>query len=193
MARYDDAHKARSYAAIVSGAATLFRQRGYRGASIDQLCGAAGLTRGAFYAHFPSKSALLTAVLEGKHDLLERLRARTSPHPAGLLKQGIKVLQDYLDRRNRTAVLQGCSLATLAMDAVRADATTQSAYADAVAGVAAELRRGNPGVTAEQAHAAIALAIGGLLVGGACGDHSVGGQVSRAARSQIAQLLSRAR
>ena len=56
--------KARSRARIVEAAARLFRGRGYRDTSVDDLMADAGLTRGGFYAHFESKAALLSAALE---------------------------------------------------------------------------------------------------------------------------------
>lgn len=36
----------------------LFRQKGYCGTSVDDLCAAAGVTKGAFFHHFESKEAL---------------------------------------------------------------------------------------------------------------------------------------
>ena len=52
------ARKARTRAEILDHAARLFRLRGYAGTNIDDIMLAAGLTRGAFYAHFTSKDDL---------------------------------------------------------------------------------------------------------------------------------------
>ena len=46
------AHTARIRAELFGHAARLFRLRGYAGTNIDDIMLAAGLTRGAFYAHF---------------------------------------------------------------------------------------------------------------------------------------------
>lgn len=48
---------------ILSTAARLFRERGYRGTSVDELMARAGLTRGGFYAHFRGKTELLREAL----------------------------------------------------------------------------------------------------------------------------------
>ena len=49
---------ARTRAEILDHAARLFRLRGHAGTNIDDIMLAAGLTRGAFYAHFTSKDDL---------------------------------------------------------------------------------------------------------------------------------------
>ena len=45
-------------AAILEQAGRLFRQHGIDGVAVADITGAAGLTHGAFYGHFPSKTAL---------------------------------------------------------------------------------------------------------------------------------------
>ena len=42
----------------------LVRQQGFAGTSVDQLCGAAGVTKGAFFHHFASKEALGVALAD---------------------------------------------------------------------------------------------------------------------------------
>ena len=68
-------HSARVRAEIFQHAARLFRLRGYAGTNIDDVMQAAGLTRGAFYAHFASKDELFAAAIHAGHGLLARLRA----------------------------------------------------------------------------------------------------------------------
>ena len=50
--------------AILAAAARLFRERGFRGASIDEIGAALGTTGPALYRHFASKEALLEALLQ---------------------------------------------------------------------------------------------------------------------------------
>lgn len=49
---------------ILVAATDLIRRRGFSGTSIDELCTAAGVTKGAFFHHFASKEALGVAVVE---------------------------------------------------------------------------------------------------------------------------------
>jgi AcrR family transcriptional regulator len=54
---------------ILDAAYVLFRRRGYTRVSMDEIATATGVTKRALYYHFRSKDDLLTAVLEGQHDL----------------------------------------------------------------------------------------------------------------------------
>jgi AcrR family transcriptional regulator len=53
---------------ILDVAATAFAERGYAGASLNELIKATGLTKGGFYFHFPSKEALALAVIAYKRE-----------------------------------------------------------------------------------------------------------------------------
>lgn len=50
---------------LLAAALTLIRERGYTATSVDELCGRAGVTKGAFFHHFKSKDAL--GVAAAKH------------------------------------------------------------------------------------------------------------------------------
>ncbi len=49
---------------LLDAARDLFREQGYAATSIDDLCAAAEVTRGAFFHHFPTKEAFGVAVAE---------------------------------------------------------------------------------------------------------------------------------
>jgi TetR/AcrR family transcriptional regulator, transcriptional repressor for nem operon len=49
---------------LIDAAMAIVRQKGYAATSIDDLCKAAGVTKGAFFHHFPSKEALAVAGAE---------------------------------------------------------------------------------------------------------------------------------
>ncbi|RTK99933.1 MAG: TetR/AcrR family transcriptional regulator [Neisseriaceae bacterium] len=51
---------------IIASAATVFARKGYHGASLDQVAADAGLTKGAVYWHFQSKSDLFLALLDAR-------------------------------------------------------------------------------------------------------------------------------
>ena len=54
-------------AAILSAAAGLFAEQGYRGASLESVAAAAGLTRAGLLHYFGSKEAMLLALLEDRY------------------------------------------------------------------------------------------------------------------------------
>lgn len=57
--------KARTREALLAAASEVFREVGVDGSSLDAICARAGFTRGALYVHFPSREALVEAVVEG--------------------------------------------------------------------------------------------------------------------------------
>jgi len=49
---------------IVQAALTVFALKGFAASSMDDICLAAGCSKGGLYHHFPTKSAVLTGVVE---------------------------------------------------------------------------------------------------------------------------------
>src|SRR5262245_15297676 len=119
---------ARTRAEILDHAARLFRLRGHAGTNIDDIMLAAGLTRGAFYAHFTSKDDLFAEAVRAGHGLLPRLRAGEPP----------AVLKAYLDKAELAATAQGCTLAALAGEVARAPLPARLAYANLLYAAIAE-------------------------------------------------------
>lgn len=57
--------RARTRAVLLRAAASTFAERGYDGASVDAIAASVGLSKGAVYAHFPSKLDLYLEVVSG--------------------------------------------------------------------------------------------------------------------------------
>ncbi len=49
---------------IVQAALTVFAMKGYASTSMDDICMAAGCSKGGLYHHFPTKSAVLSSVVD---------------------------------------------------------------------------------------------------------------------------------
>lgn len=75
-------------ARILEAAAECFAQRGYEAASVGDICERAGVSKGAFYHHFPSKQdlfmALLNEWLEALDVGLRRVQAEAANVPGAL-------------------------------------------------------------------------------------------------------------
>lgn len=65
---------------ILATARHAFAERGYDGASLNDLIRAAEITKGGFYFHFPSKAALALAVID---DTKASVRERIMSHVTG--------------------------------------------------------------------------------------------------------------
>jgi AcrR family transcriptional regulator len=55
---------ARTRAALLTAAQTVFAAKGYRDANVDDIVAAAGRARGTFYLHFENKESIFAALLE---------------------------------------------------------------------------------------------------------------------------------
>lgn len=64
MSEHLTARRAATRDRLVDAAITVFAEKGVLGASVEEICEAAGFTRGAFYSNFSSKDALCVAVLD---------------------------------------------------------------------------------------------------------------------------------
>ena len=74
--RYGDGHKQATRQRILEAAGRRFKQDGIDRAGIAAVMSDAGLTNGAFYAHFASKEDLVANVLADR-DVSDQLLARS--------------------------------------------------------------------------------------------------------------------
>jgi TetR/AcrR family transcriptional repressor of nem operon len=110
--------KAESRERILKAASGLFREKGYHATGVDELMEKAGLTAGAFYAHFKSKKQLLAESLSYS---LERNRSRLLEGTEKL--KGAEfvsaILAKYVSELHRDHPEQGCPLPALAAELPR--------------------------------------------------------------------------
>jgi TetR/AcrR family transcriptional repressor of nem operon len=83
-------------ARLIAAAQTLVRHQGFAGTSVDDLCAAAGVTKGAFFHHFPSKEALGVALID---HWTETTGAMFAAHPYNQLPDPLDRVFGYLDLR----------------------------------------------------------------------------------------------
>jgi len=88
-------------AVIIRAAADVFGARGFGGASMADICVAAGLTKGALYFHFVSKDALALAVIDTQHEraiaLGDELLHSDQPGLQVLLRMGFELGKQVRD------------------------------------------------------------------------------------------------
>src|ERR1700751_1432979 len=121
--RYPASETAAKHERIVKEASRLFRERGFENVTVAEVMKAAGLTHGAFYAHFDSKDELqAAAVAYGIKVSHERLQLSTS-------KKGKESYTDrYLSRRHRDNPGDGCTMAALAQEVARSTPELKAAF-----------------------------------------------------------------
>ncbi len=124
MARYNKEHKEATRRRIIETAGRRFKQDGIDGSGIATLMADAGLTNGAFYAHFESKDDLVATVVG---DEVGRQASDFAELPSGL--PGLDAfISWYLSREHREHREAGCPSAALLGEIGRCDKDTKRAY-----------------------------------------------------------------
>lgn len=126
MARYGREHKDATRRRIIERAGSRFKRDGIDRAGIATLMADAGLTNGAFYAHFSSKDDLVATVVA---DQLQRQGERSR---SGMLdRPGFeRFVRDYLSPDHRDHPGEGCPSAALLEDIGRGTDATKRAYTE---------------------------------------------------------------
>jgi AcrR family transcriptional regulator len=129
VVRYGKERKAETRRRIIETAGRRFKQDGIDGSGVSTLMKDAGLTNGAFCAHFESKGDLVTAAIA---DLLkvqaESVVARAAPGRAGIEQ----IVRGYLSSRHRDDFGDGCPRAALLDEIGRCTDTTRRVSTDGV-------------------------------------------------------------
>lgn len=110
MARRSKADMEQTRQALLSSARKSFTDHGYAATAMDELCTAAGLTRGALYHHFGDKQGLLKAVVaEMDVEMDQRLQqsfAKASNTWAGLQQRCQLYLEMAQEAEIKRIILQ---------------------------------------------------------------------------------------
>ena len=110
MARYGKEHKEATRRRIIEAAGRASKHDGIDGSGVAALMADAGLTNGAFYAHFASKDDLVaTAVADQLRQQLERYRGRRSTAPASSSWCASTCRSEHRDDRSTAALPPRCS------------------------------------------------------------------------------------
>lgn len=126
MARYGAEHKDATRRRIIDRAGRRFKRDGVDRSGIATLMEDAGLTNGAFYAHFSSKDDLVATVVA---DQLQRQRQQN--WSGAVDRSGFeRFVRGYLSTYHRDHPDEGCPSAALLVDIGRGNEAARRAYTD---------------------------------------------------------------
>jgi TetR/AcrR family transcriptional repressor of nem operon len=164
--RYPADQKARARDALLRAGTRALKTRGFNGVGVDGLAAAAGMTSGAFYSNFPSKEALLEAVIDaglGEPFLTDTDSTTRAEGRARL----ISFLRDYISADHSMDAAEGCVMPALSADVSRAEPQVKDAYqrkmsalVDRIAG----LLDGDEPDRQRRAWSIVALMVGAILI-----------------------------
>ena len=184
MTRYSADHKEKTRAAIVEAAAERIRVGGFEGLGVASIMAEAGLTHGGFYAHFPSRDALLAAAItrlfEKAIDGLDRYEAKYGAE-AGLERY----VDFYLSPKHRDDITLGCPIPALAGEARRSADEVKEAFDAGLDALAARLGKLMPKGGKRAAIALLGEMAGALTVSRAMADAKQSNELLAAKRKSV--------
>jgi TetR/AcrR family transcriptional repressor of nem operon len=129
--RYSKDHKQATRQRIIEAAGRRFKEEGIDGAGVAAVMSDAGLTNGAFYAHFASKEDLVANVLA---DQLRAQRQSFDAQPSD--RGGLEAfIRSYLSPKHRDQCADGCPSAALLDEIARRPAATKQVFTNELMGV----------------------------------------------------------
>ena len=174
--RYPAKDTAAKHERIVKEASRLFRERGFENVTVGEVMKAAGLTHGAFYAHFGSKQELQeAAVAYGQELSASRVRG------SGATKKGRQAYAErYLSPRHRDNPGNGCTMASLAQEVARSTHELKAAFERGLE----EILSSGGGDRKEAIFQTSAL-LGGVALARAVQDKQLSDEILRSVRQKI--------
>jgi TetR/AcrR family transcriptional regulator, transcriptional repressor for nem operon len=168
-------------ARLIQAAQSLVRHKGFAATSVDDLCAAAGVTKGAFFHHFASKEALGVALID---DWTATTGAMFAAHPYNREPDPLDRVFGYLDLRRQILDQPipefSCVAGTTVQEVFETSGPMREAAAQSVASGFEHVRphlaealkaHPVPGVTAESLALAFQVAVqGGIILAKALND-----------------------
>lgn len=140
-----------------------FRKHGYAGVGIDKLAKDAGVTSGAFYSHFGSKSGAFDVALNmGLDEVIKGIPTFQTEHG----KDWVEAFVDYyLSPSHRLDVECGCAMTTLTPEVTRSDADIRTTFEKKMAIIVGLITQGLDVANAEEGRARAWSMLGNLIGG----------------------------
>lgn len=189
VSRYGSDHKASTRRAIVEASGRRFKLDGIDGSGVATLMKDAGLTNGAFYAHFASKDELVATTIA---DQLELQRARLQA--IAVDRNGVETfVRFYLSPAQRDDRAGGCPSAALLDEVARCSKAARSAYTAGLIAMVDDIARvlapENPSSARRHTWSAVVLLIGTLQMARALDDPDLSNAVLEHGIDSALQLL----
>jgi TetR/AcrR family transcriptional regulator, transcriptional repressor for nem operon len=179
---------------ILRAAARLFRERGISATGVDAITADAGLTHGGLYSQFGSKEAIAAEAIRFAAKRGKRVWERAAQRMGG--KNAVpEIVKGYLSREHRDAPGNGCIAAALGADIARQPRRIRSVFTEETKHTLDYLAEQMPGASIsrrrENAIAAFACMIGGLVLSRAVNDEEFSNLILKSATGGSIDLASR--
>lgn len=188
MKRLATRSKEATHDRIVEAAARAIRRSGYNGTGVADIMSDAGLTHGGFYAHFPSREAMLAEAADraGGESVAMMERIAASLPPEQVLPA---MMQAYLSKEHLESIETGCATAALCSEMPRQAPEVRRAATRRIKEMIDLVSRqspdwGQPGAH-ERALVTIATMVGTLVLARAVDDSRLSDALRKAALKHL--------
>ncbi len=186
--------KQQTHQRMLDAAGKEFRSKGYAGIGVDGIAKSAGVTSGAFYAHFGSKGGAFDAALKtGLDEVIEGISQFRKEHG----KNWVAAFAEYyLGRPHRNDLACGCAMTTLSPEIARADDHLQAIYEAKmkliIGHIADGLDGGSKGNRQTRAWAMLSTLIGGLTLARAVQSNDIADSIATSVINAAVQAAGKA-
>lgn len=188
---YSKEHKEETRQKILNSAIKLFSTRGFNQVTIDDLMKDAGLTRGAFYAHFENKQAVYSkAIIAGARKSKINQQA---PIDINMDEWTKELLRGYLSEEHVQQKISPCPLAFLVTDIANSEREVKATYTRMFKLLNKTIRaqlKNNDKCSKQDILATTAMMIGGVAIGRALDDEGLTKQLLESCQSASMDLLN---
>jgi TetR/AcrR family transcriptional repressor of nem operon len=174
---------------IVETAARAIRRSGYNGTSVADIMKEAGLTHGGFYAHFPSREAMLAEAADraGAESVAMSTRVAATAKPEQALQA---LIHAYLSKEHVKNLEMGCPIAALGSEMPRQAPEVRRAATrrikEMIDVVARQLPDWGKPAAHQRALVTVATSVGALLLARAVDDPKLSDALLEATLKHIA-------
>lgn len=181
--------KEASHERIVGAAARAIRRSGYNGTGVADIMKEAGLTHGAFYAHFASREAMLAEAADcaGAQSNAVAAKVMSAVPPDQALRA---LVETYLSKAHVEAIETGCPISALGSEMPRQSAEVRRAATlrikEMIDLVARQLPDWGQPSAHEHALAMVASMVGTLILARAVDDSALSDALCNASLKSLA-------
>lgn len=183
--------KEASHERIVGAAARAIRRSGYNGTGVADIMKEAGLTHGAFYAHFASREAMLAEAADraGAQANAAAAKVISAAPPQEALRA---LIESYLSKAHLEAIETGCPIAALGSEMPRQSPEVRRAATirikEMIDLIAQQMPDGGQPSAHERALATIASIVGTLILARAVDEPALADALCAATLKSFAHL-----
>jgi TetR/AcrR family transcriptional regulator, transcriptional repressor for nem operon len=176
---------------ILEVASRALRLQGYAGVGVADVMKQAGLTHGGFYAHFPSRDALLVEAMgragaDSAAVMSERIATR-APGTSELRA----IVEHYLSDSHLASAEYGCAVAALASEMPRQSESVAAASCARVRALVGRVEHALPAGRATEAFQIVATMVGSLQLARALGHPAQARAMLAATRADLLARFDR--